>query len=719
MSTQENQNEIIDLELLEKEDPESMYSLQHLINWYSEYAKEVVMDRAIINLDGLKPVQRRILYAMYKEGYKKELKPNARVVGSVITYHPHGDGSIYSSLTRMVDLANYANFPMLKGKGDLGSVYSKGKPAHMRYTYSTLNDASEVAFKGMSGIKMLTTESGEDTEPELLPIAVPLGLMNASSGIAVGMASNIPSFNVNEVVNAAIEYIETGDLKTLLVPDFSTGSDIVISKEVLTRIRDKGKGSFKLRAKWKIDGKRILISEVPYYTTHEEILKQIEKGINEGEITGISSYKDITDLNKIGLEVTCTNKNMVESVLTQLLRKTSIQITVPTNMMVIVRNIPKLLSVKEYIKEWMSFREEVVERILQNNLDAVLAEIPKFEILVDLLGTDAKREEFMVVLSKQGTKEARQVLRKFYPNEDDDVFSWIMAHRLTSLGGVGNKGKKLAELYQERDSLQDDLANIPRYIIRELREFNSNHHFPRKTTSSEVDYVFEKEADVKVELPAVQSIVQLDGKFFKRYNVDVLTRNLPGIHCSSKDVISMIDTQGRLLRVKVEDVPPISGNGRGVYLPTYLGLADDFDIVVSDVISDKKVGYLYSDGFVSVLDYSEWSDSKRTTKVTSNGVSPESGKIINEFPIGTGYLYILTNKGRFAFASANFKHKHRTARTKLINLKPDEFISFSMPVSSFDMLKLVSNSARYIDKLGILDSEDVFDMDYFKALSEK
>lgn len=707
-------NTDLDLEWLSRNDPDTLQALQFLIHWYSEYAKEVVIDRAIINLDGLKPVQRRILYAMHKKGWYNELHKSAKVVGDIISLHPHGDESIYLSMTRMVSSSLYFNFPMLDGKGDLGSVYSKSKPAHMRYTQATLNDNAKLAFEGMRGIDMVLTESGEDYEPSLLPIAVPLGLLNASSGIAVGMASNIPSFNFHEVLEATLEYIETGNITKLLVPDYTMGSDIVISENTLKRLRDEGKGSFKLRAKWVVDGNTIRFSEIPYYTTIDEILSQIAKA----QIPGVSDYREITDLRRVGIEVVCSSKNAVSTVLPQLLKNTNLQMTVPANMMVIVRDRPKLVGIKDYIHEWLEFRKEVVRRELTAELEAVNFEIPRYELLVDLLGTDYKRERFMATLSKQGTKEARMVLREFYPDADNDIFDWILGMRLSSLGGVGNKGARLERLYAARKQLEYDLEHIPQYIAKQLREYNQKYSFPRKTTVSDVDYTFEREAPAKVELPAMPCIVQLDGKFFKRYNVDVITKNYEGIRCSSKDVISMIDTHGRLLRVKVEDIEPVSGNGRGVYLPSFLEIPDDFEIVACDVISDKKVGYVYSDGFVSVLDLSEWADSKRTTRMTQNGVSPEAYKIIAEFPIPSEYLYVVTSKGRFGFFTANeFKHKHRTARTKLINLKPGEDLTYALPVSGVDLLKLVSNAARYIDKLGALAADDTFNTEYLNTLS--
>ena len=209
-------------------------SLNHLVDGYLDYAKEVILERAIPNIDGFKPSQRRILYAMkYLErdtDLMKDLTKSAGVVGTTMKIHPHGDASIYETMVRMTDCSEYLNTPFIKGKGSFGHVFSTDeKPAASRYTECMFTKIASECFKGMNGIEMIPSYDNKLKEPLLLPISFPAILCNTSQGIAVGIASNIPSFNFHEVNKATIEFIKTGDIKKALAPDFTTGGCYVFS----------------------------------------------------------------------------------------------------------------------------------------------------------------------------------------------------------------------------------------------------------------------------------------------------------------------------------------------------------------------------------------------------------------------------------------------------------------------------------------------------------
>jgi hypothetical protein len=184
----------------------------------------------------------------------------------------------------------------------------------------------------------------------------------------------------------------------------------------------------------------------------------------------------------------------------------------------------------------------------------------------------------------------------------------------------------------------------------------------------------------------------------------------------SDDVISFIDTQGRLLRVNLDNLDFVTEKDLGVYLPTYLEVEDDFDIVSYELITDKKVGYVYSDGFASVVDYSEWVDSRRCTRITTNGVSPLADLIVAEFNFDKTHLLLITKEGKFGFVTTDFKQKHRTARTKLVTVKPGDAIQVVIPVDYTDMLKLVSAPERYVGKVSKLSNEDTFNEEFFDEL---
>jgi DNA gyrase subunit A len=696
--------------LNEDEIPEGLI---FLVNGYTEYAKEVVIDRAIPNIDGFKPSQRRILYAMKYFEKVKELTKNNAITGAVSKLHPHGEASAYDTLVRMVHKSGYMGVPFLHGKGDFGAVYDLAPAAAARYTESMFTAIAEELFKDMAGINMIDTEDGHYKEPDLLPVPFPNVLCNTTQGIAVGMASNIPSFNYHDVLKATIELIETGDIMGVLIPDFTTGGYYVHDEDELRKIMNSGRGRVKLRGRYQVDGNTINISEVPYYTTANAIVTEARK------IDGVSKANDDTDLYGFSVSVECRSKKIVEEVLPQLLKLTSLQMSMTTNITVIVNGTPRVIGIKQLLHEWVEFRKRVVTKTLTLELNNVISSIPQFELLVDLMSSDEKRETFVTTLAKSGKPKAADFLRATYkghPGASEDTYNWIFGMTLTSLSGVGSKENKLAELRRRQVVLESDLQNIGGYIVRQLKELNSSYSFPRRTESTDIDYVFEKEDNVVVKADATPAVVVIDGKFVKKIRYNPSTENIQGLRCSSDDVISFIDTQGRLLRLNLENIDFVSERDRGTYLPVYLELEDDFDVICYELIQDKKVGYIFSDGFASVVDYSEWVDSKRTTRMTANGVSSLSGMIVGELDFTTSHIMFLTKTGKFGFIETQFKHKHRTARTKLIDVKDGDEITNVLPLNYTDMMQLVASPLKYVGKLSLLAHGDTFNSEYYETL---
>jgi DNA gyrase subunit A len=686
-------------------------SLKFLVHGYADYAKEVVTDRAIINIDGFKPSQRRILYTMKALEKVKEMTKSLTIAGAVAKLHPHGDGSVYETMVRMVDSSEHMNIPFLHGKGSFGKVTSTGQPAASRYTNAMLSDMAEELFGEMHGVSMIPSYDGKYQEPELLPTTFPNLLCNPSSGIAVGVATNIPAFHFNEVLSATVELIETGDITGVLVPDYTTKGFYINDEKELRKIMDTGRGKIKLRGKWYVDGKTIIIEEIPYYTTIQAIEKKCKL------IQGISDFRDETD-RKHGLQIAieCTNKNMVDTVLTEVLRLTDLQMSMTTNLVVIIDNKPRVIGIKELLNEWVKFRTNIVEKTLKIDYENVINAIPRYELLVDLITNVEKRDGFVDALTKNGTAKAKNYLRILYPTADESIFSWILDMKLSSLSGVASKENKLESLRKHKIELEADMKDVKRVIVRQLKDLNKRYKFPRSTVVTTEDYVFEKQDELVVKAAPIPVIVQIDGKFVKKVRLTRGTENVQGINCMSDDVISFVDTQGRLLRVNLENIDFVSANDRGIYLPVYLEVEDDFEVVCYEMIQDKKVGYVFSDGFASIVDYSEWVDSKRTTRITANGVSPLAGLIVGELDFSKNYLLMITNSGKFGFAPTDFKHKHRTARTKLVSVKEGDEIVQVTSLSYTDILGLVSSPEKYMGKLSTLAHGDKFNTDYLNTL---
>lgn len=686
--------------------------LKFLVEGYADYAKEVVTDRAIANIDGFKPSQRRILYTMKAIEKVKEFTKSQTIAGSVLKLHPHGDASVYETMVRMVNSSEYMNIPFVHGKGDFGKVFSTEPPAASRYTNVMLTGLAEELFEGMEGVTFLPSYDNKYQEPELLPVKFPNVITNPQSGIAVGVASNYPAFNFHEVNEATIELIETGDIKGVLAPDFTTKGFYVEDEKELRKIMETGRGRLKLRGKWFVDGKTIVIEEIPYYTTIKSITDKMK------DIVGISDIRDETDRDGLRIAVECSSKRVVDSVLTEILRLTDLQMSMVTNIVVIINNKPRVIGIKELLKEWVNFRSGVIQTSLNKELEKLNTAIPQYEVFVSLLQDDDKRSAFTETLAKQGEVKARELLVKWFPTAEKFVFDWILDMRLKQFSGLGKNMAHLQGLRNRKSEIENDLTDVRRVIVRELKELNKKYSFPRKTVLTDEDYVFEKNEAVVVKAEAEPVVVVVDNKFIKKIRSNRGTEHLEGIRCMSDNVISFIDNQGRLLRVALDNIEFVGERDRGIYLPVYLEVEDDFEIMAYELIQDKKVGYVYSDGFVSVVDYGEWVDSKRNTRITANGVSTLSGLLVGEFDFSQNYLLLLTKSGRFGFTSVEFKHKHRTARTKLVNVRTDDEIVSVIPLSYTDIMNLVASPEKYMDKLSMLTNGDTFNTEYLSTLSQ-
>jgi DNA gyrase subunit A len=698
-------------EPLQKYIPEG---LEFLIDGYVDYAKDIVVNRAIVAIDGFKPSQRRILYTFkYIEGLKEgELTKSANIAGTTMKLHPHGDASIYDTMVRMTDSSEVMNVPYLKGKGTFGKIYSNGPAAAARYTECGLLPITEELFRDMQGTITVPSYDNKLQEPVLLPTTFPNILYNTTQGIAVGVASNIPSFNFHEVNEATIEYLEQGTFSKVLVPDFSTGGYYVENKAELEKLMSNGRARLKLRGKWHIEGKTIVITEIPYYTTTDEIMRHIRVK----ELRNITEVRDESDRSGLKLCVECVNKASVDEVLTDLLRETNLQMQITTNVVVIVDNSPKVIGIREVIHHWVEFRKTVLERALKIDLSNVITKIERAKLLVDLLSDKFKRDKMIDNLMVSKAK-AIEYLENLYPDYDSSL-DWVIKLSLESLSEVESKKRQLERLLEEEKTLRFDLENINLTIARQLRELNTKYKFPRKTEVTDKDYVFEKGTE-KVKAMPVPTLVMRDGKFIKKLHATTTTTELSGIRCLSNDVISIADNKGRLLRVHLDNLEFHNVNERGTYIPVFLGLEDDFDIVFWDVIADKKVGYIYKDGYASIIDYAEWLDAKRCTKVTPHGTNEYITSIVAEIDFSKPYILVITEKGEFGFLSTEFLHKSRKARTKLATIKHDDAIVTTLGVTEEEYLALVTNHDKYTNKVNRLRHGDIFNDELFQELMSK
>lgn len=679
--------------------------LNNLIDGYVDYAKEVVVDRAIPGIDGLKPSQRRILYTMKYIEKVNDLSKSANIAGATMKIHPHGDQSIYDTMVRMVSSSLIMNIPYLEGKGSFGKVYSSNsKASAARYTQVMLNRIAEEMFKGMKGIEMIPSYNNEYEEPLLLPVSFPTILCNPAEGIAVGLAAKIPSFNYHEVLKATIEYITKGKISNPLCPDFTTGGYYVKNDKELQKLMKTGNARLKLRGKWRIEGKIIIIEEIPYITTVEKIMKSIK------DIPNIVDTKDESDRHGLRLTVECSNKKVVDSVLKEILRVSSLQCVFHSNIVVIIDNQPEVIGLEEIIKRWVEFREVVVDKELRKELEDLTYLINQYDILVDLMTTEVKRENFMETLLKESRAEAKVLLREFYPDAEESIFDWILDKSIGSLSGIGNKQKNyLIELREKRAKVEEDLTNVRGVIVRELKELNKKYKFPRRTEITDTDYIFDNSVK-KVKEDAYPVAVIIDGMFIKKVKATPTNLKEEGaIKCMSDSIISLMDKEGNLMRVQVEQLDFSTAREKGMYIPNYIDVDFKQEIIDIEVIKNKKKGFLFEDGYASVIDFNEWAKAKRVTKVTEKGVGTKHmDKLVGPFRMDRDYLIIRTEKDKLIIIKTDFIIKGRKARTKLVRVGKGDKIVDMCSAHEDEISKIVEDIERFATGFRVIRKEDNF-----------
>ena len=364
---------------------------------YMPYAMSVIMSRAIPEIDGFKPSHRKLIYTMFKMGLLGSARTkSANIVGQTMKLNPHGDSAIYETMVRLSRGYEALLHPYVDSKGNFGKFYSRDMAcAASRYTEAKLEDICKEIFKDIEKDTVDFVDNYDNTlkEPALLPCTFPSILVNSTTGIAVGMASSICSFNLKEVCKTTAEIIKNPEhdvLTTLVAPDFPGGGEIIYDKEKLKAIYETGRGGIKIRAKYEYDKKYncIDIKNIPPTTTSEVIIEKIAALVKEGKIREISDVRDETGLDGLKITIDLKRGSNPESLMRKLFRLTPLEDTFSCNFNVLIAETPKVMGVKEIITEWIAFREECIKRRTVFDLQRLISKLHLLEglekILVDI-----------------------------------------------------------------------------------------------------------------------------------------------------------------------------------------------------------------------------------------------------------------------------------------------------------------------------------------------
>ena len=532
-----------------KVSPISMYD--EMSSSYLSYAMSVIISRALPDIrDGLKPVHRRIIYAMHKGGFdwSKQFRKSARIVGDVIgKYHPHGDQAVYDALVRMVQDFSMS-LPLIEGQGNFGSI-DGDPPAAMRYTETRLSKVSQHLVDDIikDTVKFKSNYDETEKEPEILPAQYPNLIVNGAGGIAVGMATSIPPHNLGEIIDGTLALIANRDIKIpelmklIPGPDFPTGG-LIIGKDIIKQGYKTGRGSFKIRGEISTEqiknGKeRLIISSVPYQVNKSILNERIAELVREKKIEGISDIRD--ESNREGIRVVIDLRRGVEpeTIKRQLYKFTSIESSFGFNTLAIVDKKPKTCNLKDFLESFLVFREEVV--IKRTKYDLKKAE-DRAHILLGLsVSIDNLDKIIKIIRNSKTPDDAKEKLLKntwsinksakliklvenkkiksHYKFSKDQVLA-ILELRLQKLTAIGINEieaelKKLIQLIIQYKKILNSKKELFKLISDELKQIKEKFSTPRKTQI--IDAVLNYDIEETIQKESVIITVTLQG-YIKR-----------------------------------------------------------------------------------------------------------------------------------------------------------------------------------------------------------
>ena len=459
---------------------------------YMPYAMSVIVSRAIPEIDGFKPSHRKLLYTMYKMGLLNGGRTkSANIVGQTMRLNPHGDAAIYETMVRLARGNETLLHPFVDSKGNFGKVYSRDMAyAASRYTEAKLDGICGEIFKDIDSdtVDMVDNYDATMKEPSLLPTTFPNVLVSANQGIAVGMASNICSFNLKEVCDTAIALMKNPDhdiLETLPGPDFSTGGELLFDETATREIYSTGRGSFRLRAKWRYvkEGNLIEITEIPYTTATEVIMDKVAELIKAGKIREIADMRDETDLG--GLKLTIDLKRGVDpdKLMQKLFRMTTLQDSFPCNFNILIAGMPRVMGVGEILDEWTAWRTDCIKRRLFFQIGKKEEKLHLLKGLERIL-LDIDKAIRVIRETEMDSEVVPNLMIEFGIDEIQANFVAEIKLRNINKEYILKQTKAISQLEQEIADMRATLESsrkLKNVIISELQEVSKKYGQPRKT----------------------------------------------------------------------------------------------------------------------------------------------------------------------------------------------------------------------------------------------
>ena len=699
---------------------------------YMPYAMSVIVSRAIPEIDGFKPSHRKLLYTMYDMGLlNKPRTKSANVVGATMKLNPHGDAAIYDTMVRLSRGYGALLHPFVDSKGNFGKVYSRDMAwAASRYTEVRLDPICAELFRDIDQdtVDFVDNYDGKMKEPTLLPTTFPNVLVSANQGIAVGMASSVCGFNLGEVCDTTIAYLNNPDCDltaTLKAPDLPTGGQLLYDPAALDEIYRTGRGSFKVRAKWRYnkDENLIEVYEIPYSTTSEAIIDKVTELIRGGKLKEIADIRDETDLSGLKLTIDLKRGTEPDKLMQKLFRLTPLQDSQSCNFNILIAGMPRVMGVREILEEWVAWRMESVRRRVYFSMKKKKEKLHLLKGLRRIL-LDIDRAIQIIRETEEDAEVVPNLMIGF--GIDQVQAEYVADIRLRNI----NK-EYILKRTQEVEALEGEIAdledtvNSPRrirdIIAGELKQVKEKYALPRRT---EILYDVQEDQDQgeEDETPdyPVHLFLSREGYLKKitpqslRMSGEQKYKEGDGPYlqweAANRDELLVFTDRQQCYKTRLSDFDDTKASALGDYLPTKLAMEPEERAVWACLPGDYsgQLLFFFENGKAARVELSAYQTQTRRKKLT--------GAYSDKSPLAAAFLLtedfeaaVISTEGRcmiFHTAALNPKTTRSTQGVNVMTLKPKYRVEKVLPLERTAIVNPARYRARSLPVAGALLKEE-------------
>ena len=700
---------------------------------YMPYAMSVIVSRAIPEIDGFKPSHRKLLYTMYDMGLlTKARTKSANVVGATMKLNPHGDAAIYDTMVRLSRGYGALLHPFVDSKGNFGKVYSRDMAwAASRYTEVKLDTICGELFRDIDQdtVDFVDNYDGKLKEPALLPTTFPNVLVSANQGIAVGMASNLCGFNLGEVCDTTIAFLKNPDhdiLSTLKAPDLPTGGELIYDAAALGEIYRTGRGSFKVRAKWRYLKSENLIEvyEIPYSTTSEAIMDKVSELVKAGKIKEIADMRDETDLTGLKLAIDLKRGTDPDKLMSKLFRMTPLMDSQSCNFNVLIAGMPRVMGVREILEEWTAWRADSVRRRVYFNMKKKQDKLHLLQGLRRIL-LDIDRAIQIIRETEEDAEVVPNLMIGF--GIDQVQAEYVADIRLRNINKeyILKRTQEVDSLEAEIEDLQatvNDPKRIRKIIIGELTEVRKKYAVPRRT-----DILYEYEAenaqgeeDDTPDYP-VHLFLSREGYLKKitpqslRMASDQKYKEGDGPFLywegNNRDELLVFTDRQQCYKTRLSEFDDSKASVLGDYLPTKLGMDGEERVLWACIPGDYsgQLLFCFENGKTARVELSAYQTQTRRKKLT--GAYSDKSPLVTAFLLREELeLALYSSDGRcmvFHTAVLAPKTTRTTQGVNVMALKPKRTVTQVLPLAETAIVNAARYRARSLPVAGaILREED-------------